>query len=649
MPTSLPDPERKGKGRRKTRGAVPALPPPPSRRNLEETLHAEHRPDHDAPDWRVEGPDMLGVAPWADGQDETLIPLYMSEANEEDTLLGLTEAERELYRKACDEIAKRAKESLRIFQPMPEQERFFASHAPERVALGGNRGGKTTVTCVEIARAVTGQDPYDKYPKTDGKCILVGRDLKHCSKVFFDKLFVGGAFKVIRDLHTGEWRSFRPQHPDDIRRPFEARPSPPLIPKRLWNNDCIAWENKKDQTPRTIRLFNGWEIYFFSADGTIPQGWAVHLVVFDEEIEKDGWYKEMAARLLDHREEDPDTGHVRGGKFMWSATPQAGTQRLYSLCQRYERDLEGMADAIVRGEVPGKFSVEVFRFGLLDNEYMSRAAVNELIAKYEDDPEEYEVRIKGNFALLGTRVYGEFQKRGVHGIMSNEITIDSDWTRYVAIDPGYQTCAVLFCAVPPPGNPWEGHHVIYDELYIRRSSGPLLAARMAEKIGWYSIHKMLIDHKAGGQHDYTSGKTHEENYSAVFREAGVACELTGHEFSHGNPDPKAGIEAVRQGLAVVNGKAKWLVLIDKCKWFLDEIEKYSYKKSPDGSPTDEVIKAHDHLMDCWRYLAQGNLRWIRPQQRKRKLGYTQERLEAKKLRAQHRAKTLGGPAGIKVG
>jgi hypothetical protein len=630
MPT-IPDPERKGKGRRTTRGTVPPLPPP------------KPKPPADEPDWRVEGGHpVTGGREW----EETIVPVFAS--MNEDQIMGLTDAERSLFKRTCDEIAKRSAESLRLFCPMPEQERFFASHAPERIALGGNRGGKTTVTCIEIARAVTGSDPYDKYPKRNGKCILVGRDLKHCSKVFYDKLFVGGAFKVIRDLHTGEWRSFRPQHPDDMMRPFEARPCPPLIPKRLWNNDCIAWENKKDLTPRTVRLHNGWEIYFFSADGTIPQGWAVHLVVFDEEIEKDGWYKEMAARLLDHREEDPITGHIRGGKFMWSATPQAGTQRLYSLVQRSERDIESAEEMYARGEIPPKPAVDVFRYGLLDNEFMSKAAVSELIAKYEDDPEEYEVRILGKFALLGSRVYGEFQKRGIHGTTSDKVTIGSDWTRYCAIDPGFQTCAVLFCAIPPPGSEWEGHHVIYDELYIRRCNGVLLATKMAEKIGYYSIHRMFIDHKAGGQHDYTTGRTHEENYTIAFKKAEVKCEATGSEFTHGNPDPKAGIEAVRQGLQVIDGRAKWLVLTDKCRWFCDEIERYSYRKSPDGQPTDEVIKSHDHLMDCWRYLAQGNMRWIKPQVQKRKLGYTSERLAAKKERAKGKAK-LGGKSGIRVG
>ena len=80
-------------------------------------------------------------------------------------------------REMLAEHARRAREALRIFVPTPEQERFFACEADERLAIGGNRGGKTTTVMVEIARAVCGCDPYDKYPKENGVFILVAKDL----------------------------------------------------------------------------------------------------------------------------------------------------------------------------------------------------------------------------------------------------------------------------------------------------------------------------------------------------------------------------------------------------------------------------------------------------------------------------------------
>jgi hypothetical protein len=58
---------------------------------------------------------------------------------------GLTDLEREQLREVLTEFANRQMEALALIEPTEEQERFFASHADERVALGGNRGGKTTV------------------------------------------------------------------------------------------------------------------------------------------------------------------------------------------------------------------------------------------------------------------------------------------------------------------------------------------------------------------------------------------------------------------------------------------------------------------------------------------------------------------------
>jgi hypothetical protein len=69
----------------------------------------------------------------------------------------LTGVEQEEFKALLYEIASRQSESLKLFKPLPTQEAFFASEASERLAIGGNRGGKTTVTVVEIARVVTGR------------------------------------------------------------------------------------------------------------------------------------------------------------------------------------------------------------------------------------------------------------------------------------------------------------------------------------------------------------------------------------------------------------------------------------------------------------------------------------------------------------
>jgi len=493
----------------------------------------------------------------------------------------LTVVESEELKGVLYELASRQSESLKIFQPMIEQERFFASDSSERIALGGNRGGKTTATVIEIARAVTGQDPHDKYPKTDGRCILVGKDLTHCSKVFYQKLFKAGAFKIIKDELTEEWRTYNPNDPADKARAHEAKKAPALIPSRFYDFKKIAWENKKDEIPKTIPLKNGWTIHCFSSLGAPPQGWNVDMVAFDEEIEHPLWYPEMSARLLDNRVEDPVTGKVRSGKFLWSATPQAGTQQLY--------DLKVRGDELIGDPSP---AIQIFEFGMLDNQWVSDTAKAEFIAKFRDNEDEINVRVYGKFALLGTRVYSEFMPKGVHGMA--DMPIPEDWTSYAIIDPGRQVCAVLFIAVPPPHSEWAGRKIVYDELYIKKCNAKIFAETFVRRVNGRPIEYAIIDHRAGRITEIGSGLTHEEQYSRALKEANFKFEKGGTTFVWSSDDVKAGIESVRNALHIIDGRSELVVIPDKTKHLLWEIERYSYRKLPSGVVTDEPIKLNDH-------------------------------------------------------
>lgn len=557
---------------------------------------------------------------------------------------ALTDAEREQLRAVLAEFAAREMEALALFEPMPEQERFFASAADERIGLGGNRGGKTTVTCMEIARAATGSDPYDRYPKTDGRIILVGRDQTQCAKVFYQKLFKPGAFSIIRDEATGKWRAFRPNDPADEEREEEARPAPPLISPRFYDFKRISWENKKEELPSSIPLKNGWVIYFFSSMGIPPQGWDVDLVAFDEEIEHPKWYPEMSARLLDRRKKNKKTGKVKSGKFLWSATPQAGTVQLYQLCHR----AEGEEDDEVK-------TVQVFRFGMLENPYISDHSKAAFVKKFADDDQEYRVRVLGQFALLGTRVYGEFAPRGAHGC--DPFVIPHEWTRYASLDPGRQVCAILFAACPPPDHPDHGRVYLYDELYIKRANAEIVAELVRNKLGDQRIHKWYIDSRGGHLTEIGSGVTPEEQYRRSFVKHGVfkkpgagptsgggdLCSSFVWSTASGGDDVKAGIEAVRLGLHMdEEGRAKWIVF-RSLKNFLWESEIYSYKRHTSGLVLDEVLKANDHQMDNWRYLACARLTYVRPKARAARAGYTTEALKRKKERA--RIREGGGDGG----
>ena len=72
------------------------------------------------------------------------------------------------------------------------QERFHQSHASERLVIGGNRSGKSCCSFVELARAMTGQDPYNKYPKENGIAMCVGRNWQHIAAVMHRYLVASG-------------------------------------------------------------------------------------------------------------------------------------------------------------------------------------------------------------------------------------------------------------------------------------------------------------------------------------------------------------------------------------------------------------------------------------------------------------------------
>lgn len=616
MADELPDPprrRRRGRPNKVERPPLPAIEPvvafPP-------TWWTGPEPEDPAADPGPEFPDPVATA-----VDDPL----------------LTDVERDQLRAVLDEFARREMEALALFEGMGEQERFFSSHADERVGLGGNRGGKTTAVVVEVARAATGQDPHDKYPATNGRIVLVGRDQTQCAKVFYKKLFKPGAFQIIKDADTGKWRVFRPNDPADVDREDEARPAPPLISPRFYDHKRIAWENKKEELPSFIPLKNGWEIYLFSSLGIAPQGWDIDLCAFDEEIEHPTWYPEMSARLLDRRKKNRTTGRTRSGKFIWSATPQAGTVQLYQLCHRAEE------------EEDGDRAIEVFHFGMLDNPYVSQHSKDAFIRKFRDDEQEYRVRVLGHFALLGTRVYGEFMPRGAHGC--DPFPVPHEWTRYASLDPGRQVCAILFVACPPPGHPDAGRVFLYDELYIKRANAEIVAELVAAKLGDQHIERWFIDSRGGRITEIGSGVTPEEQYRRAFVKQGVfkppggagdKCAGFLWSTASGGDDVKAGIEAVRLGLHLdEEGRSKWVVF-RSLKNFLWEAEIYSYKRLPSGLVTDEVIKANDHLMDNWRYLACGRLRHVKAKPRAARAGYTMEALKAKKERARARAAERGG-------
>lgn len=502
-------------------------------------------------------------------------------------------------RRLVTAMAERKMESLKLYRPSPQQQAFHNSMAKERVARGGNRSAKTTVCAAEVARIVTGQDTLNRCPKENGVCYIVGFDGKHIADPMWLKLGGKGPFEsgIIRDELTGDWRIFYPQLPGDVARIRQVRPCLPFIPERMIA--AIAWEEKKTLQPKVVTLVNGWSLHFYSGNAKPPQGSVCDLAWFDEELPSGEWYNEIAMRLAS-----------RNGYFIWSATPQIGTDQLYRLHERAELQVE-------KNTQPR--TVEEFVFHIRDNIFMTEEAKAIAIDKLDDDA--LEIRVEGEFAGVH-RVYPEWQPK-VHEVPYREIP--DNWTRYVGIDPGYQVCAGLFLAVPPPTAPEAGQLYIYDEFYIKNGDALAFGLAMRDRCRGQRFRAFIIDPNEAPKHFSTSVGTVEDHHRAALKGHNIRSELSGHGFIYGDDDRKAATATIR---GWIRNKTSMIVpewherqsalrvLVEKCPNLCREIRHLKYKKlMQNGKMTvtdDPDERRNTHAFACLRYLAQSNPRWVPP-------------------------------------
>lgn len=483
-------------------------------------------------------------------------------------------------------LANRKIEGLRLYRPMPFQQEFHSSQVAERIIRGSNRAGKSLAAAVETARFLTGQDPFGRYPVENAIGYIVGKQGREISQVLFPLLFKPGAFRMIRDEVTGDWRTFSPQSPQDIARAKEARPAPALVPRRMIKH--VAWLDKKNGLPNSVTLTNGTVAHFYSSEAKPTHGSAIDFAWFDEEILDREWYTEVAARLVD-----------RQGKFIWSATPQAGTERLFAL---YERAMEQ-----VEKNVQPR-TIEHFFCSIDENIYQTQEAKDQFTGKLVDDEEQYRVRVKGEFAILSGRVFPEYSPK-MHEI--NPFSIPDSWTRYYAVDPGVQTLAVLFMAIPPPEH---GDFVyLYDEIYYKGATAAIFGEQMAKHIGVQTMRAGLIDMHGARVRDMGYGKKVVEQYSDALRINKIKTVITGHEFIAGNDNIRDGVEMIRHWLRWrSDGTSKIRIfrnlwnLIKEIKHWRNQYDKV--KKEFVDKPENK----RDHLMSCLRYLCQYNPQWVAP-------------------------------------
>lgn len=479
------------------------------------------------------------------------------------------------------ELSERRLEALRLYVPMAKQEEFHKCMASERLVIGGNRSGKSLSTFVEDARAATGQDPYNKYPKEGGNLVIIGRNWPHIGMVVYPMLFKAGAFKIIRDEETGLWRAFRPG-PDDARKSL-AKPAPPLIPPRMVKD--VSWVLKNANYLQRAELVNGWTIYCFSSEGEPPQGFSANLVHVDEDLNNERWVGEMQARLAD-----------RKGRFVWSAMPWSKNDALLGLSER--------ADAAE--EKGGEANIKKFTLRFLDNDHIDNEEKRKNIERWSAlGQDELRMRAEGEFTAESTLMYPSFNL-AVHIMQRDELPLNivpPDWTRYVSIDPGHAVMATLFGAIPPNGK----FLLIYDELYIRNCNALIWGEQFAAKVRDQVIRAAIMDMHGGTLRDLGSGRLPHELYSEQLKKRNYRFLIGGHGFIPGSDDKASRTALVRQMFHIQgDGTSRLKILQGACPNLTRELKRYRKKTTTVNGQvfvTDEPqTRGEVHACQCLEYL-----------------------------------------------
>ncbi len=491
------------------------------------------------------------------------------------------------FRRLLGKLAERHMEGLALYLPLPLAEQFHQSKTKWRICDGSNRSSKTMSGAIEATRAWCGVDPFDKYPKENGNSLVVGLDLDHIA-MMWRKCYEPGAFKIIRDEQTKQWRAVRP-NPANLREldPYDLayserwRDAPPIVSHRLIQS--IAWEDRSKGIPRYVTFHRNWKSLFRSSDGKPPQGDAYNFVWLDEEMANVDFYYEAVRGLTGL---SPKLKHTPRG--IWTATAQASNHELLELREKSDK---------------GEGSVSAFTFLIEDNPYVP---LDERMAFIDALPEEErQVRIEGRYAMLGRRVYPMFEPMGIHTCEPFEIP--ENWARYVFTDPGVRHCGSLFAAVDPD----EKHVWFYDGFDLQHADAAGWAIQVKDREHGRHFEAMVFDQQMGRETliGVLSGPNVAKQYWSALE--GVKCKprLIGplQGFMPGSNDIRAREEALirwmrPRGSGVFQGTS----ILQLFRGILPLLEKQIKHACYEAKKVDKRMKLQEDLLVCLEYAAAYN-------------------------------------------
>lgn len=524
-------------------------------------------------------------------------------------------------RKYILEVNDRCIEALNLYEPLPFQRAYHACNAKEVIIQKGNQTGGSLSTFVEVARAVTCQDPYKKYPNA-GVAVCLGYGEGHIGRVMYRYLFKWGAFKIIKDRITGEYRTFRPWSATkefegkfgDEGREEEAEPAPPLIPKRFIEGK-IAFKKRAENIFSLAKFTTGWELHAFNSQGEaeMAQGFQADLFVIDEDLATGGWYVEALGRTA-----------FRKGKIRWNALPHNKTDDMVTMAQRAD-DQEGQ---------PNPTTVKL-KVTMYDNPYMpEESKIHNETAWRQAGEDVYRARALGEFTLDSIRMYPTFAKElhnVIHRLTGVEVAHAAegrqmrtkvqevltttngdpplDWCKYMIFDPGHTIGGVLFYCIPPPSE-FGDFKIIYDELYIPRCTAKIWGESIEPKMKDKHFQDFIIDAHGARLTELGSGVLPRRQYELELEKRNIHCEVRGPRFINGSDDVKGREMAVRTWLEIRNsenplerGYPKLLVNVERCPNFCREMIYFKKKTVRIGGrdvTTDEGNRRSDtHLVECY--------------------------------------------------
>lgn len=522
-----------------------------------------------------------------------------------------SESEKQRYVELLGERRRRRQESLQLYEATELQERYHASRKKQCVLSAANQFGKSLAGFVEDARAVTGQDPYDKYPKTDGICVIIGWDEEHIGKVVHKYLFREGAFKIIDDLETGEPRVWKPWLESDVARIAEAKPSPPLIPPRFWKDgySAFTWKKKGSRIFSKFYCTTGWEIWCLTSGSDPPGGFQCDLVHIDEKLSTGGWYEEMMPRLA-----------MRKGKFRWTSLPYENNDVLMDLRQRAEDEEQAVGEA----------TVELITATLFDNPFMPEEEKQELIRSWSMQGEEMvRLRAYGQPATDSLMMYPQFSRmvhgapyameprHCIHETLERHPRGEPDWCYYTSTDPGHGVCAAVLIGIPPPEK-YGAWFIQLDELYIHHADEEAYGEGMERLCSGLAIRQHIID-MHGSKPTDTSGESSLKRFGRQLLKRNLIAigGSQAHGYVFGSDDIQGRAMAVRSLLRVrPDGNPTYLMMAKACQNTLQEFAKYRKQtfKNAGGVllPSDLPRKGNNHAMDALGYAAFHGCPYIQP-------------------------------------